>query len=100
MSKSSKKSHANRANKAGADTAPPKQDDCKPLRKSDRLIAMLDGEAGVTIAQISDELGWLPHTCRAALSGLRKAGHEIETIKAKGELTRYRIHGARAKAAS
>ncbi len=45
------------------------------------------------VAEIDTEaLGWLPHTTRAAISGLRKAGHAIETIKgAKGVGTRYRI---------
>jgi hypothetical protein len=37
--------------------------------------------------------GWLPHTLRAALSGLRKQGHVIERIKADDGSSVYRITG-------
>ncbi len=33
---------------------------------------------------------WLPHTTRAALTGLRKKGHEIERSK-RDDTTCYRI---------
>ncbi|MDQ0439892.1 hypothetical protein QO014_004298 [Kaistia dalseonensis] len=41
--------------------------------------------------------GWLAHTIRAFLTGLRKAGMAVETIRQSGEPTRYRLmegHGA------
>ena len=34
--------------------------------------------------------GWLPHTTRAALTGLRKKGHAIEKTR-RGDVTCYRI---------
>jgi hypothetical protein len=34
--------------------------------------------------------GWLPHTTRAALTGLRKKGHVIEKTK-RDDATCYRI---------
>ena len=49
--------------------------------KKDRLIGMLSRDAGTTIAEISAALGWQPHTTRAAITGLRKSGHEVETAK-------------------
>ena len=49
--------------------------------KKDRLIGMLSRDGGTTIAAISSALGWQPHTTRAAITGLRKSGHEVETIK-------------------
>ena len=49
--------------------------------KKDRLISMLRRDGGTTIAEISASLGWQPHTTRAAITGLRKSGHEVETIK-------------------
>jgi hypothetical protein len=37
-------------------------------------------------------MGWLPHTTRAALTGLRKAGFEITADKsASGKASCYRI---------
>ena len=49
--------------------------------KKTRLIAMLERKDGSTIAAISDALGWQPHTTRAAITGLRKSGHHIDTAK-------------------
>lgn len=49
--------------------------------KRDRLIGMLSRDAGTTIAEISAALGWKPHTTRAAITGLRKSGREVETAK-------------------
>ena len=34
--------------------------------KQDRLIALLSGD-GITISELGETLGWLPHTVRAAL---------------------------------
>ena len=49
--------------------------------KKDRLIGMLSRDGGSTIAEISAALGWQPHTTRAAITGLRKTGHKVETAK-------------------
>ena len=49
--------------------------------KKDRLIGMLSRDGGTTITAISSALGWQPHTTRAAITGLRKAGHKVETAK-------------------
>ena len=49
--------------------------------KKDRLIGMLSRDAGTTIAEISAALDWQPHTTRAAITGLRKSGHKVETAK-------------------
>lgn len=49
--------------------------------KKDRLISMLRRDGGTTITAISSALGWQPHTTRAAITGLRKSGHEVETAK-------------------
>lgn len=62
-----------------------------PSRR-DELIRMLSARSGADLAAISAKFGWLPHTTRAALSGLRKAGHAVITEKrADGRPTRYRI---------
>ena len=60
------------------------------LTKKARLISLLRQTDGANLASISAELGWLPHTTRAAITGLRKAGHQIETRTSDGG-TAYRI---------
>ncbi|PQV57903.1 uncharacterized protein DUF3489 [Defluviimonas denitrificans] len=49
--------------------------------KKTRLIKMLHKDDGSTITTISAALGWQPHTTRAAITGLRKTGHKVETAK-------------------
>ncbi len=46
--------------------------------KTDRLIDLLSKPSGVRGSIVGKRLGWQPHTVRAALSGLRKRGFEIE----------------------
>ena len=68
------------------------------LTKKARLIRLLSKEAGSDITGISKKFGWLPHTTRAALSGLRKAGYEISSGKSgAGKPTKYRIASAPAE---
>lgn len=64
----------------------------KPKTKKELLIRMLNRKAGADVATISEKFGWLPHTTRAALSGLRKAGFEISAEKpGNGGPSCYRI---------
>lgn len=51
----------------------------RPESKKARLIGMLRQPDGSTISAISAALGWQAHTTRAAITGLRKAGHAVET---------------------
>ncbi len=46
----------------------------KPKTKKAQLMQLLTRKTGADVATISEKLGWLPHTTRAALTGLRKAG--------------------------
>ena len=64
----------------------------RPRTKKAQLIRMLARKAGADVPAISEKLGWLPHTTRAALTGLRKAGFEISAEKpADGKPLNYRI---------
>ena len=69
------------------------------LTKKTRLIILLSKNTGSDITSISKRFGWLPHTTRAALSRLRKAGYdEITSVKAgTGKPTKYRITSAPAE---
>jgi Protein of unknown function (DUF3489) len=60
--------------------------------KKSQLIGFLSLKEGADVPTISEKLGWLPHTTRAALSGLRKAGYELTPEKQEdGKPSRYRI---------
>ena len=68
------------------DTAPaPKRE-----TKNDKVIALLKRKQGATLDEMVKLTGWLPHTTRAAMTGLKKKGHTIERDK-RGEVSCYRI---------
>jgi len=60
--------------------------------KRDQVIAMLKRGEGASLDELIAATGWLPHTTRAALSGLRKAGMALERSTVEG-ISRYRIVG-------
>jgi Protein of unknown function (DUF3489) len=41
------------------------------------VIELLQSAAGATIVDLTQATGWLPHTARAALTGLRKRGYAV-----------------------
>lgn len=62
------------------------------VTKKARLINLLSKDRGADVGSLSKRLGWLPHTTRAALSGLRKSGYVITSAKlGNSKLRRYRI---------
>jgi hypothetical protein len=62
------------------------------LNKTEAVLELLNRAEGATSAELIEATGWLPHTVRAALTGLRKKGHAIERSK-RGDQTCYRIQG-------
>lgn len=52
--------------------------------KISEVIALLKREGGATLAELIEATGWLPHTTRAALTGLRKKGHAIDKTAREG----------------
>ena len=59
--------------------------------KRAKLIAMLERPEGAAVAEIGQRLGWLPHTVRAAITGLRKAGREVTRSKDADDRSVYRL---------
>ena len=59
------------------------------------LVEMLERPEGASIQEIVAATGWLPHTTRAALTGLKKRGYEISSEKVDG-VGRYRAKKASA----
>jgi Protein of unknown function (DUF3489) len=55
------------------------------------LIGMLERPEGASVAEIGQRLGWLPHTVRAAITGLRHAGREVTRRKAENGQSVYRL---------
>lgn len=55
------------------------------------LVGMLSRPAGAGIDELMAATGWLPHTTRAALTGLRKRGYEVGRERDPDGQSRYRI---------
>jgi hypothetical protein len=55
-----------------------------------QVITLLKRDGGATLNEMVEATGWLPHTTRAALTGLRKKGRSIEKAK-REDITCYRI---------
>ena len=49
--------------------------------KLDRLLGMVSADEGVTLDELIGATGWLPHTARAALTGLRKRGYDVRLVR-------------------
>jgi hypothetical protein len=56
-----------------------------------RVIDLLQRFDAATIPNLTKATGWLPHTTRAALTGLRKRGYAVVRARAGGEDSVYRI---------
>ena len=65
----------------------------KPSRKTKTALVceMLTRPDGAKLEELCKATGWQAHTVRAALSGLRKAGHVIERGKDAAGQSVYRI---------
>lgn len=66
--------------------------------KQELLVEMLSKKSGANIDVIVKATGWLPHTSRAMISGLRKVGHKVETEPGKDGKAVYRIVGSKKSA--
>lgn len=55
--------------------------------KQQQLAALVIRDEGATLDQMIAATGWLPHTTRAALTGLKKKGYVISSDKANGVRT-------------
>lgn len=65
--------------------APP----ASPASKTAQVLALLRRSGGANLDELVAATGWLPHTTRAALTGLRKKGHAIAR---SGETGASRYH--------
>ena len=65
----------------------------KAPSKTSLILDMIQRAEGATLEQMVEATGWLPHTTRAAMTGLRKKGHAIVRTRVDHE-TRYTLAAA------
>jgi hypothetical protein len=58
------------------------------------LIDLLRRADGATIVDLTQATGWLAHTTRAAITGLRKRGYAVTRERSEAGESVYRISGA------
>lgn len=63
----------------------------RPVSNSTLAKKLLARARGATIAEIQTATGWQPHSARAFLSGLRKAGRTLVKEERKSGETSYRL---------
>jgi len=63
----------------------------KVKTKTEKILALLTRTGGASIVDLTAATDWLPHTTRAALTGLRKRGHTIETERQQDGPTIYHL---------
>ncbi|WP_374528876.1 DUF3489 domain-containing protein [Novosphingobium sp.] len=74
--------------KPEAASAPP---DAKPQSKAALVEDLLQRSDGASLDDLCQATGWLAHTCRAFLTGLRKKGKVVERSKREDGVTIYRM---------
>jgi hypothetical protein len=62
--------------------------------KQARVITLLGRDTGASLIELVAATGWLPHTTRAALTGLRHKGFVLDRDKRADGTTVYRISSA------
>ena len=62
----------------------------KPTKPA-RILQLIRRKTGASMEQLQKATNWQPHSIRAALSGLRKSGHQIDRAKNDKVITHYRI---------
>jgi hypothetical protein len=55
------------------------------------IVSILSGRSGASLNELMEATGWLPHTTRAALTGLRQRGYVLERMKQSDQPTSWRI---------
>jgi Protein of unknown function (DUF3489) len=64
------------------------------------IVTMLSRKSGATLDALVEATGWLPHTTRAALTGLRKRGYTVLLERQDGRPSLYRVASRQNRAAA
>jgi hypothetical protein len=89
---------AARAKTAGDAESSPAQ--IRAGSKQATIVKLMSRPKGATLDEMIEATEWLPHTTRAALTGLRKRGFALERIKDEAKGSVYRIKSDRAPVAA
>jgi DNA-binding MarR family transcriptional regulator len=84
---------AKRSSAAPKTGRPPNSNLPRSGSKQALLVAMLANDEGSPLTALVEATGWLPHTTRAAITGLRKRGFAIERTRDEKLGSLYRIIG-------
>jgi hypothetical protein len=68
--------------------------------KQAKIVDLMKRAKGATLDELVEATDWLPHTTRAALTGLRKRGLTVERVKDEARGSVYRIKSDRAAKAA
>jgi hypothetical protein len=68
--------------------------------KQATIVKLMSRPKGATLDEMIEATEWLPHTTRAALTGLRKRGFALERINDEAKGSVYRIKSDRAPVAA
>ncbi len=63
----------------------------KAQTKAGLVEGLLRRDEGASVQELCEATGWLPHTCRAFLTGLRNRGIAPEKAKRNDGVTFYRL---------
>lgn len=58
------------------------------------VVSLLGRDQGATLKDLVEATGWLPHTTRAALTGLRKKGYTVGKTRTEDGITVYQLGSA------
>lgn len=61
----------------------------KAPSKISQVLDLLRRKHGALLTDIVEATGWQPHTVRAALTGLKKKGHAIESRRTDNQTTYF-----------
>ena len=83
-------------NSVDAAVEPRHPDDAAPREGSKlaAVVGMLRRNNGATLGDLTAATGWLPHTTRAAITGLRKRGYSVIRERNEDRGSAYRISDA------
>ena len=68
---------------------PPTNCALRQVTKKSVVLSLLRREGGARLSEMMSATGWLPHTTRAFLTGLRKRGHAIVRSEAEDGTSFY-----------
>lgn len=73
-------------------TLEPEVQPAQPTRpsKTETVLTLLRRAEGATLDELVAATEWLPHTTRAAMTGLKKKGHQVTRTKIDG-VSRYTV---------